>query len=219
VYGSLADVAVERTGDRWTPPDGRLRERGIDEHRPLDFCTPYGCSKGGADMYVLDYAKTFGLPTAVFRMSCIYGPHQHGNEDQGWVAHFLRRASAGEPVTIYGDGAQVRDILHVADLVRALLVTRERIGEMAGSAFNVGGGPRNTISLLELLDLLEELHGERLRSSFAPERAGDQRWYVSNTSRLRAATGWEPSVPAETGVAALYGWLSTRAPARATTTA
>jgi CDP-paratose 2-epimerase len=219
VYGSLADVAVERAGDRWTPPDGRLRERGIDEHRPLDFCTPYGCSKGGADMYVLDYAKTFGLPTAVFRMSCIYGPHQHGNEDQGWVAHFLLRAGAAEPVTIYGDGAQVRDILHVADLVRALLVTRERIGELAGSPFNVGGGPRNTISLLELLDLIEELHGERLRATFAPERAGDQRWYVSNTSRLRAATGWEPSVPAETGVTALYEWLSTRVPARAATTA
>jgi CDP-paratose 2-epimerase len=219
VYGSLPEIALERVGHRWVPSDRQLRARGVDERRSLDFCTPYGCSKGAADMYVLDYAKTFGLPTAVFRMSCIYGPHQHGNEDQGWVAHFLRRASAAEPVTIYGDGAQVRDILHVADLVRALLLVREQLGELAGTAFNVGGGPRNTISLLELLDLIEELHGARLETAFLPERIGDQRWYISNTSRLRDATGWEPSVSAEAGVTALYEWLSTRVPTRMTTTA
>jgi CDP-paratose 2-epimerase len=219
VYGSLPDLLFERVGDRWVPPDARLRERGIDERRALDFCTPYGCSKGGADLYVLDYAKTFGLPTAVFRMSCIYGRHQHGNEDQGWVAHFLLRAAAAEPVTIYGDGAQVRDILYVSDLVRALLLVRDRIGELAGTAFNVGGGAANTISLLELLDLIEELHGARLGAEFLPERIGDQRWYVSNTERLRAATGWEPSVSAEAGVTSLYEWLSARARARLTTMA
>jgi CDP-paratose 2-epimerase len=218
VYGSLPDVALERVGNRWLPAERWLRDQGIDERRPLDFCTPYGCSKGAADLYVLDYAKTFGLPTAVFRMSCIYGPYQHGNEDQGWVAHFLLRAAAAAQVTIFGDGAQVRDILHVADLVRALLLVREQIGPLAGNAFNVGGGPRNTVSLLGLVDLIEELHGAKLRVVFMPERIGDQRWYVSNTSRLRAATGWEPSVSPESGVTALYNWLSARMPARTQTT-
>jgi CDP-paratose 2-epimerase len=208
VYGALPDVELERIGDHWLPVDRRLREWGIDERRPLDFCTPYGCSKGGADQYVLDYAKTFGLPAAVLRMSCIYGPHQHGNEDQGWVAHFLIRARAGDELTIYGDGAQVRDVLHVDDLVRAFLLVRERIGQIAGTAFNAGGGPDNAISLLELLDLIEDLHGVRPAVRFAEERIGDQRWYVSDTSRLRAATGWAPRIGAAEGIAALDGWLA-----------
>src|SRR5205823_3790872 len=108
---------------------------GVPESRPLQFCTPYGCSKGGADQYVLDCAATYGLPAAVFRMSCIYGRHQHGNEDQGWVAHFLIRACAGEPLTIFGDGAQVRDVLYADDLVRALVLAREQIDSLAGRAF------------------------------------------------------------------------------------
>ena len=208
VYGSLPDVAVERVGDRWLPVEPRLRERGIDESRPLAFCTPYGCSKGGADQYVLDWAKSYGLPAAVFRMSCIYGPHQHGNEDQGWVAHFVVRALAGEPVTIFGDGAQVRDVLHADDLVRAFLLARERIGELAGRAFNVGGGPERTLSLLELVDLIEELHGAEPQLRFAEERLGDQRWYVSNTAALREATGWAPTIGVEDGVEDLYRWLA-----------
>ncbi|MFN2628430.1 MAG: NAD-dependent epimerase/dehydratase family protein [Gaiellaceae bacterium] len=210
VYGSLSGVAVERNGESWSPIDDRLRTRGVDELRPLDFCTPYGCSKGGADQYVLDYAKTFGLPTTVFRMSCIYGPHQHGNEDQGWVAHFLIRARAGQPVTIYGDGAQVRDILYVDDLVRAFLLARGRIDEFAGTAFNIGGGPDNAISLLRLLDLIHDLHGARPPLSFAEERVGDQRWYASDTTRLREATGWSPQVGAEEGIETLFRWLAQR---------
>jgi CDP-paratose 2-epimerase len=208
VYGSLPDVSLERRHDRWEPVDERLRLHGIDESRPLAFCTPYGCSKGGADQYVVDYAATFGLPTAVFRMSCIYGRHQHGTEDQGWVAHFLIRALAGEPVTIYGDGAQVRDVLFAADLVDAMLRVHADADRLAGEVFNVGGGPEHTLSLLDLLDLIEDLGCGRPRVAFAEERAGDQRWYVSDTSRLRAGTGWRPAVDVETGLRELYDWLT-----------
>jgi CDP-paratose 2-epimerase len=176
----------------------------VSEAQPLDFCTPYGCSKGAADQYVLDYAKSFGLPTVVFRMSCIYGPHQHGNEDQGWVAHFLLRALEGEPITIYGDGTQVRDVLYVEDLVDAMLGAVGRAGEV----FNVGGGADNAISLLDLLDLIEELHGVQPRIELAPERPGDQRWYVSNTEKLERELGWRPRVGVADGVAALYDWLA-----------
>jgi CDP-paratose 2-epimerase len=141
-------------------------------------------------------------------MSCIYGPHQHGNEDQGWVAHFLIRALAGESLTIYGDGAQVRDVLFATDLVEAMLVALDRIDELAGTPFNVGGGPDNAISLLELLDLIEELRGVRPEIELAEERPGDQRWYVSDTSRLRAATGWSPVVGAADGIEQLHRWLA-----------
>jgi CDP-paratose 2-epimerase len=220
VYGALPDVPLQRVGDRWQPRDEALRARGIGELRPLHFCTPYGCSKGGADQYVLDYAVTFGLPAVVFRMSCIYGPHQHGTEDQGWVAHFLIRALAREPVTVYGDGAQVRDVLHANDLVEAMVRVHDDAERLAGSAFNVGGGPANTISLLELLELIEALEGVAPEVTFAEERAGDQRWYVSDTSRLHEATGWEPLVGVEDGVELLHRWLAQRhapaiAPARA----
>jgi len=211
VYGTLDDVELANRADRWEPVDPLLRAVGIGERRPLDFCTPYGCSKGGADAYVLDFAKSYGLPAAVFRMSCIYGPHQHGNEDQGWVAHFLLRALAGEPLTIYGDGAQVRDILYATDLVDAMLRVHADAERLAGSAFNVGGGPASTISLLELLDLIEELHGARPEVEFGAERTGDQRWYVSDTSKLRKATGWRPRVGVEEGVTRLYDWLTEHA--------
>ena len=218
VYGSLPDVALERVADRCLPADPRLRESGMDESRPLAFCTPYGCSKGGADQYVADWAKSYGVPTAVFRMSCIYGQHQHGTEDQGWVAHFLVRALAGEPVTIFGDGAQVRDVLYVDDLVEAFLAARERIGELAGRAFNVGGGPDSTLSLLELVGLIAELHGSVPPVRFAEERIGDQRWYVSSTAALREATGWAPTVGVEDGIESLYRWLTrARVPIEAAT--
>jgi CDP-paratose 2-epimerase len=210
VYGALPDVPLQRAGDRWEPADPELRARGLDESRPLDFCTPYGCSKGGADQYVLDYAKTYSLPAVVFRMSCIYGPHQHGTEDQGWVAHFVLRALADEPITLYGDGAQVRDVLWVEDLVDAFLRVRDGIDSVAGTAFNVGGGPDNAVSLLEVVDLLGDLRGERPHVEFAPERAGDQRYYVADTRRLQRATGWRPRVGVADGVEELYGWLGAR---------
>jgi CDP-paratose 2-epimerase len=217
VYGSLHDVRLERRGERWEPVDRKLREQGIGEQQRLDFCTPYGCSKGGADQYVLDYANTFGLPAVVFRMSCIYGEHQYGTEDQGWIAHFMIRAHAGEPVTVYGDGAQVRDVLFATDLVDAMLRVCADADRLAGRAFNLGGGPANTLSLLELLQLIEELRGEPALVTFAEERAGDQRWYVADTSQLRAATGWRPLVRADEGVDALRRWVAGREPSALST--
>jgi len=214
VYGALPDLRVERIEDRWMPTDFGFRTHGVSERRHLDFCTPYGCSKGAADQYVLDFAKTFGLPAMVFRMSCIYGPHQHGNEDQGWVAHFLIRALQDEQVVVYGDGAQVRDILFVDDLVEAMLLATRRAGSLAGQAFNVGGGPDNTISLLELLDLIDDVHGVRPRVRYAAERPGDQRYYVSDTRKLQRATGWEPRVGVAEGVGELYHWLAEARPRR-----
>lgn len=207
VYGGMEDVPLHQHGRRYEPRDEILCGRGFGEERPLDFHSPYGCSKGAADQYVLDYARSYGMRTAVFRMSCIYGPHQFGTEDQGWVAHFLIRALDGQPITLYGDGMQVRDILYVEDLVRAFLLAEKKIGSIAGQAFNMGGGPGNTVSLLELMDLIARLHGRRPQVSFEDWRTGDQRYYVSDFSRFEAATGWRPRVNVREGVGNLYNWL------------
>jgi CDP-paratose 2-epimerase len=212
VYGNLEDVSLQEVAGRYEPADRQLRRWGVGEARPLDFCTPYGCSKGAADQYVLDWHKSYKLPTAVFRMSCIYGPHQFGNEDQGWVAHFLIRALAGEPVTIYGDGKQVRDVLFVEDLVDALLVAREQMPAIAGCAFNIGGGPANAVSLREVTALIAELTGTEPALSFGPWRTGDQRWYVSDTRAFGRATGWRSEVGPRDGVAALHRWLVEASP-------
>ncbi len=189
VYGALEDLEMVESGDRHLPADARIRARGIGEDRPLDFCTPYGCSKGVADQYVLDYAKSYGIPATVLRMSCIYGPRQFGTEDQGWVAHFLIRALEGAPITVYGDGKQMRDVLHVADAVAAYRVALERIGEVSGRAFNLGGGPRNAVSLRMVLDEIARLTGRPCDVSFHEWRQGDQFWFVADTrgSRRRPA--------------------------------
>lgn len=207
VYGTLDDVDVVEADTRYEPIDEHVRRRGIGEARPLDFSSPYGCSKGGADQYVLDYAKTYGLRTAVFRMSCIYGPHQFGTEDQGWVAHFLIQALRRAGVSIYGDGKQVRDILFVDDLVDALLLGIEHDDVMCGRAFNIGGGPSQTVSLLEVLDLISNLHGSTRDVAFRDWRVADQRYYVSDTTRFTHATGWRPQVGVEEGLEKLYRWL------------
>ena len=207
VYGACGDVSLVECATRYEPRDRRVRATGIDESRPLDFHSPYGCSKGTADQYILDYARSFGVPTVVFRMSCIYGPHQFGNEDQGWVAHFAIRVIDGEPITVYGDGKQVRDVLFVEDLVAALTAAQARAEELAGQAFNVGGGPANTVSLLELLDLLRMKHGELPAVRRGGWRPGDQRHYVSDIRKLQAATGWRPRVGVAEGVGRLYDWL------------
>jgi len=210
VYGSLPDVEIMELSpgaSRYGPAQEDIRRHGISEARPLDFHSPYGCSKGGADQYVLDYSRTLGLETVVFRMSCIYGPRQFGTEDQGWIAHFLLRALAGEPITLYGDGCQVRDVLFVEDLVEAFLAAERRLPAVSGMPFNVGGGPENTLSLLELLDLIAELTGRRPAVDFAPWRAGDQRYYVSDTRRLQSLTGWRPQVGVKLGVRRLLQWL------------
>jgi CDP-paratose 2-epimerase len=214
VYGGLPDVRLQLSNNRYEPADDSLRATGVSEHRPLDFHSPYGCSKGTADQYVIDYARTFGLRAVVFRMSCIYGPHQFGTEDQGWVAHFLIQAMNRQPITIYGDGMQVRDILFAEDLVDAFLLAQQQMGSISGRAFNIGGGPANTISLVELLDMIHELGGARPRVQAGDWRPGDQRYYVSDTSAFRSATGWEPKVGVGEGVQRLYRWLRDSAPLR-----
>jgi CDP-paratose 2-epimerase len=204
VYGALGDLELRVVGRRYQPVDDI---RGIDEQRPLDFHSPYGCSKGAADQYVLDYARSYGLPAAVFRMSCIYGPHQCGNEDQGWVAHFLMRALAGHPITIYGDGRQVRDVLYVGDLVEAFLRARDRMDLVAGQAFNLGGGEDNALSLLDLLDRIAALSGQRPELRFAEARTGDQRYFVTDTAKARRVLDWAPLVGVDEGIRRLAAWL------------
>ena len=207
VYGAVDDLPLEPRATRYDLA-GRATARGIDERRPLDFHTPYGCSKGAADQYVLDYARSYGLPAVVFRMSCIYGPHQFGTEDQGWVAHFLLRALAGQPITIYGDGKQVRDILYVEDLVAALLLAEQRSSRLRGEAFNIGGGYANATSLVELLRRIATLNGATPAVLHRDWRPGDQRYYVTDFGKLARATGWRPLVSAAEGVARLHDWLS-----------
>ena len=208
VYGALDDVELCELEGRYAPVDERLRARGISERRPLHFCTPYGCSKGGADQYVCDWASSFSVPSVVFRMSCIYGPHQFGTEDQGWVAHFMSAMLASDPITIYGDGRQVRDILYVGDLVEALTLASEQAPQLAGRAFNIGGGPDNAVSLRDVIALASELCESTPSVSYEDWRTGDQRWYVSDTAAFRRATGWEPRTPPRVGLAALRDWLA-----------
>ncbi len=207
VYGCLTDMRFVPTGRRYEPVDLEVRGQGISERCPLDFESPYGCSKGAADQYVLDYARTWSLPLAVFRMSCIYGPRQFGTEDQGWVAHFLIRALQRQPITLYGDGLQVRDILFVEDLVRAFQLAMANMGRLSGQVFNIGGGPQRTVSLLEVLELIGELTGQTPQVRFEDWRTGDQRYYVSDTRKFQAATGWAPRVNVREGVARLHAWL------------
>ncbi|MFO7305879.1 MAG: NAD-dependent epimerase/dehydratase family protein [Gammaproteobacteria bacterium] len=217
VYGALRDVDVEPVASRYVPRDARIRANGIAEQRVLDFHSPYGCSKGAADQYVLDYARSYGLTAAVMRMSCIYGPYQHGNEDQGWVAHFMRSAIADDPVTIYGDGRQVRDVLFVDDLVNAFELARTNIHALSGRAFNVGGGPANTLSVLELIDRIEAISGQSLDVAIEAWRVGDQRYYVSDTRRFETASGWRPQVDTTKGLDALWRWCAEAASRHDTT--
>lgn len=207
VYGSLDDLEMVDTGDRYLPADLDIRSHGIGEGRPLAFCTPYGCSKGVADQYVLDYAKSFDIPTAVLRMSCIYGPRQFGTEDQGWVAHFLIRALAGEPISIYGDGKQVRDILHVDDAIAAYRAVLGNIGKVKGQVFNLGGGVQNAVSVLAVLHEIEALTGQPLDTSFGNWRAGDQYYFVADTRKLAGELGWQARVRWGNGLEHLANWL------------
>jgi CDP-paratose 2-epimerase len=208
VYGACGDLALVAEGSRYLPRDDRVRAEGIGESRPLDFHSPYGCAKGAADQYVLDWARSFGLGTCVFRMSCIYGPHQFGTEDQGWVAHFALRAMRGEAITVYGDGRQVRDVLFVDDLVDAMLLARDAMPRIAGEAFNVGGGPERAISLLDLIARLDAASPRRLRVDHEAWRAADQRWYVSDTRKLAATLGWRPRVTLDAGLRELRAWAA-----------
>ncbi len=207
VYGALGDLGMAEAEGRHVPVDPALRGRGVAEDRPLDFCTPYGCSKGVADQYVLDYAKSFGIPGAVLRMSCIYGPRQFGTEDQGWVAHFLIRALRGEALTVFGDGRQVRDVLDVSDAVAAYKAVLAGIDRLAGRAFNLGGGPANAVSLRDVIEEVGHLAGRAPEVAFGDWRQGDQPWFVADTSALEAATGWRARTGWRDGLAWLAEWL------------
>lgn len=205
VYGAMEDLRAVELETRWTLPDLPL---GVPETRPLDLHSPYGCSKGCGDQYALDYHRIYGLSTVVFRQSCVYGPRQFGVEDQGWVAWMTIACVTGRPLTIYGDGKQVRDLVHVDDLVEAYLAAAARPEAAAGRAFNIGGGPENAISIWrEFGPLLERVAGRRLPASHAGARPGDQRVFVCDIRRARDLLGWSPRVQIPEGVERLHAWV------------
>jgi CDP-paratose 2-epimerase len=207
VYGELGGLGLSLGEHGYQPIAADIRQHGVREDAPLDFHSPYGCSKGCADQYVRDYARCFGVPAVVFRMSCIYGPRQFGTEDQGWVAHFLLRALRGEPITVYGDGHQTRDLLYVGDLVEAFLTARARLDVCSGQAFNIGGGPKNCASVLVVLQRAGALTRSDLALSFDAWRTGDQRYYVSDVRKFSRLTGWQPRVSLPSGLVQLGDWL------------
>ncbi|MFQ5710918.1 MAG: NAD-dependent epimerase/dehydratase family protein [Candidatus Geothermarchaeales archaeon] len=214
VYGGNVNrIPVREEEERYVFDDPDYR-RGIPETFPIDRCehTPYGCSKLAGDLYAQDYARVYGLRTGVFRMSCVYGTRQFGNEDQGWVAHFTISTLRGMPLTIFGDGKQVRDVLYVGDLIRAFESFLVRCNSLKGEVFNIGGGVENTASLLELLDLLERLTGKRSRVIYDEWRPGDQKVYVSDVSKAREALGWVPRIGVEKGLKELTTWISNNIP-------
>ncbi|MBI2410227.1 GDP-mannose 4,6-dehydratase [Candidatus Kaiserbacteria bacterium] len=208
VYGSLPHLPVKDAKTRHLFVSKRHATYGVPEHEQLDFHSPYGCSKGAADQYVIDYSRIYGLRTVVFRQSCIYGPHQFGVEDQGWVAWFTIAVLLDKPITLYGSGKQVRDILSVEDLIRLYDLAIRKIHKVSGQAYNVGGGPKNTISLIELLAHLEGEMGKQINPRRAEERAGDQPIFVADVRRLKNELGWEPRTNIADGWRNMYAWIS-----------
>jgi len=205
VYGEMADVGIVQEHGRYSY--GSL-PFGVAEDRSLDFHSPYGCSKGAADQYFVDYQRIYGLRTIVFRQSCIYGYRQFGAEDQGWVAWFLIAAQLGRPITIYGDGRQVRDILFINDLLDAYDAAFEAGDRVVGKAYNIGGGVRNVLSLLELVSYIEKRQGQRLPHSFSDWRPGDQKVFVSDIRCAQRELGWEPKTGCIAGLDLLYDWVA-----------
>ena len=206
VFGGMEEVTVVEDETRY-----RYRDlpKGIPVNHPLDFHSPYGCSKGAADQYVRDYSRIYGIPTVVMRQSCIYGTRQFGVEDQGWVAWFVIAAMFERPITIYGDGKQVRDVLYVEDLVRAYAAAIERKSEIGGRIFNVGGGPEFSMSVWkEFGPILEDLLGRKVPVEFGDWRPGDQPVYISDIEDIKEGLGWEPSVKPREGIEKLYQWVS-----------
>ena len=205
VYGEMEALNIIEKNGRYTYKD---LQRGVDEKRNLDFHSPYGCSKGAADQYCIDYHRIYGLKTIVMRQSCIYGERQFGNEDQGWVAHFLIASFLGRPITIYGDGKQVRDILHVEDLIRAFELAVEHIDVTQGKAYNIGGGPQNSISIwVEFSDIISKLLGREVEVAYGDWRPGDQKIYISNISKAKRDFDWSPKITPILGIGRLYNWI------------
>jgi CDP-paratose 2-epimerase len=205
VYGRMPDIPVELNDTRYLYLNHTL---GISEDHPLDFHSPYGCSKGAADQYVRDYHRIYGLNTVVFRQSCIYGLRQFGVEEHGWVAWFVIAAVLGKSITLFGDGKQVRDVLFVDDLLDAYELAAANIESVAGSVFNIGGGLENSVSLLELLHYLEFCRGHPIRLRWAEWRPGDQRIYVSDIRRAAQRLGWKPQIGWQQGIDCLSEWVT-----------
>lgn len=205
VYGGMEGVPVVERGGRYAYRDFK---HGVPETMQLDFHSPYGCSKGTADQYVMDYHRIYGLQGVTLRQSCIYGCRQFGVEDQGWVAWFTIAAHLGKKITIYGDGKQVRDMLFIDDLLDIYEAAFKKGKAAAGKAYNIGGGPRNTMSLLELLGYLEKSLGKKIPLKFAKIRPGDQPVFISDIRKAKQDLGWQPKVPAKEGVERLSRWVS-----------
>jgi CDP-paratose 2-epimerase len=204
VYGGMEHVKiVERNGEY----DNESLPLGVSEAEQLDFHSPYGCSKGTADQYMIDYSRIYGIRTVVFRQSCIYGYRQFGVEDQGWVAHFTISSMFDRPLTIYGDGKQVRDVLFIDDLVRAYDMAIKNINVTAGKAYNIGGGPNKKMSLLNLISYLEKFFGKKLTYTFSTWRPGDQRVFICDIRKAKNEFGWEPKIGVEEGVRLLAAWV------------
>lgn len=204
VYGGMEQVKIKKQNGRYMYAD---YPNGISEGHLLDFHSPYGCSKGAADQYVRDYARIYGLRSVVFRQSCIYGPRQFGIEDQGWVAWFTIATLADKPITIYGDGRQVRDVLYIDDLVAAFKLATAQIEKTKGKIYNIGGGIGNTMSLLELVEFLKQYHGKDIKPTFGDWRPGDQPVYISDIAKAKAEFGWQPTVTVKDGVKKLTRWV------------
>jgi CDP-paratose 2-epimerase len=204
VYGGMEAIHVVDRGDNYDYARGK---KGISESEPLDFHSPYGCSKGAADQYVRDYSRIYGLKTVVFRMSCIYGPRQFGNEDQGWVAHFILSSIFNQPLTIYGDGKQVRDILYIDDLLDAFERSIENIGKTKGKIYNMGGGKGRSVSLLQLISKIEKRLRKKVSYLFDDWRSGDQKVYISNTEAFEREIGWQPKVSVDEGIDRLFSYV------------
>lgn len=206
VYGGMEEVRIQEMETRYVYEDYTT---GIPESYPLDFHSPYGCSKGAGDQYTRDYARIYGLRTVTFRQSCIYGPRQFGVEDQGWVAHFVIAAIMKRPLNIYGNGKQVRDLLHVSDLIRAYELGIAKIEEVRGELFNLGGGPDNTLSIwAEFRPLLESLAGRPIPVTQDDWRPGDQQVFVANIQKAADLLGWQPTISPQEGIGDLYKWVA-----------
>jgi CDP-paratose 2-epimerase len=206
VYGGMEDAPAIELATRYELPD---YPTGVSEERPLDFHSPYGCSKGAADQYVRDYSRIYGLRSVVFRQSCIYGQRQMGVEDQGWVAWFIIAAIMDKSITIYGDGKQVRDLLHVDDLVAAFQTATERIDVTAGQVYNLGGGPQNTLSIwAEFGPLLKDVLGKAvIPAAFKDWRPGDQPVFIADIAKAEAEFGWRPHISVREGITRLARWV------------